>query len=83
MDDTAAESLLVDEREFGARVGRQCRVAPTEDDPPDEQREFVDQPGDERLCCEIRATDQGRVPRTSKWRSSRVFAVVGAARVEE
>ena len=58
MDDAAAESVLVDELEIGAGVGWQCGVAPTEDDWPDEQGELVDQPGDESLCCEVRATDQ-------------------------
>ena len=58
MDDTAAESVLVDELKIGARLGRQCGVAPTEDDRPDEQGQLVDQPGDESLCCEVRATDQ-------------------------
>ena len=58
VDDAAAESVLVDELEIGAGVGWQCGVAPTEDDWPDEQGELVDQPGDESLCCEVRATDQ-------------------------
>ncbi|MGH9191560.1 MAG: hypothetical protein ACRDZ0_03685, partial [Acidimicrobiales bacterium] len=35
--DAVAESALVEERELGARVGRQRRLAPTEDDGPDEQ----------------------------------------------
>ena len=46
-----------DELKVGARLGRQCGVAPTEDDWPDEQGQLVDQPGDECLCCEVRATD--------------------------
>lgn len=58
MDDAVAESVLIDEREIGARLGRQRGVAPTEDDGPDEQGELIDQPGDERLCCEGRAADQ-------------------------
>ena len=79
VDDAAAESVLVDELEIGARLGRQCRVAPTEDDRPDEQGQLVD----ESLCCEVRATDQQirtggsfQLVYTlgSKWRSSRVFA---------
>jgi hypothetical protein len=57
VDDAAAESVLVDELEIGVGVGWQCGVAPTEDDWPDEQGELVDQPGDESLCCEVRATD--------------------------
>ena len=32
--------------------------APTEDDWPDEQGQFVDQPSDESLGCQVRATDQ-------------------------
>ncbi len=92
MDDAAAESVLVDELEIGARVVRQCEVPPTEDDWPDEQGKLVDQARDESLGCEVRATDQ-QIPTAaafrsstalgSKWRSSRVFAVNGAAKVEE
>jgi hypothetical protein len=58
VDDAAAEPVLVDELKIGARVGRQCRVAPTEDDRPDEQGQLVDQPGDESLYCEVRTTHQ-------------------------
>jgi hypothetical protein len=58
VDDVAAEPVLVDEFKIGARVGRQCGVAPTEDDRADEQGELVDQSGDESLCCEARATYQ-------------------------
>ena len=50
--------MLVDELKIDARVVRQRGVAPTEDDRPDEQGHLVDQPGDESLCCEVRATDQ-------------------------
>ena len=45
MYDAVAESALVEERELGARVGQQRRVAPTEDDGPDEQLALVNQPG--------------------------------------
>src|SRR5580700_11422007 len=58
VDDAAAESVLVDELEIGAKVVWQCGVATTEDDWPHEQGELVDQPGDESLCCKVRATDQ-------------------------
>ena len=58
VDDAAAESVLVDELKIGARVGRQRRVAPTEEEGPYEQGQLVDQPGGERLPCEVRATDQ-------------------------
>ena len=50
--------MLVDELKIGVRVGRECGVAPTEGDWPDEQRELVDQPGAESLCCEVWAADQ-------------------------
>ena len=92
MYDAVAESALVEERELGARVGRQRRVAPTEDDGPDEQLALVDQPGPERLRREVRTSDEeiasGRglqlVYRAgSKWRSSRVLPVDTAARVVE
>jgi hypothetical protein len=84
--------VLVEELEFGAHVGRQCGIAPTEDDWPDEQLELVDQSGHESLCCEVRATTSRSLLAAavrsctaleSNWRSSRVFAVDGAARVEE
>jgi len=42
--DAVGESALVEERELGARVGRQRRLAPTEDDGPDEQVALVNQP---------------------------------------
>lgn len=42
VDDAAAESVLVDELKIGASVGRQCGLAPTEDDWPDEQGQLVD-----------------------------------------
>ncbi len=58
MDDAAAEPVLVDELQIDAHVGRQCGGAPTEDDWPDEQGQFVDQPSDESLGCQVRATDQ-------------------------
>ena len=58
VDGAAAEPVLVDELEIGACAGRQCGVAPTEDDWPDEQDQLVDQPGGESLRCEVRATDQ-------------------------
>lgn len=58
VDDAAAESVLLDELKIGARVGRQCGLAPTEHDWPDEQGQLVDEPGDESLCFEVRATDQ-------------------------
>ena len=45
MYDAVAESALVEELELGARVGRQRRLAPTEDDGPDEQVALVNQPG--------------------------------------
>src|SRR5918995_6281304 len=54
--DAVAEAVLVEELEVGAHVGRQCGLAPTEDDWPDEQLELVDQSGHESLCCEVRAT---------------------------
>ena len=84
--------MLVEELEVGASAGRQCRLTPTEDDWPDEQGQLVDQPGDESLCCEVRATDQQIAPGGGlqveyragvEVRSSRVFAVGGASRVEE
>ena len=49
VDDAAAESVLVDELEVGARVDRQCGVAPTEDDWPDEQG----QPRHHRSCIAV------------------------------
>src|SRR5213080_1509399 len=56
MYDAVAESALVEERELGARVGRQRRLAPTEDDEPDEQVALVNQPGLESLCREVRTS---------------------------
>ncbi len=55
MYDAAAAPVLVDERQIGARIGRQCGGAPTEDDWPDEQGQLVDQAGDESLRCHVRA----------------------------
>lgn len=75
MDDAAAESVLIDECEIDAHGGRQCGVALTEDDWPDEEGEFVDQPGDERLCREGRAADQEIRPGSG-------FQVVNRADVE-
>ena len=92
MDDAVAESVLVEELEIGARVGRQCGVAPTEDDWPDEQGSSSTSPATRACAARFGPPTKdpywrrpsGRVPRSgSKWRSSRVFAVGGAARVEE
>jgi hypothetical protein len=58
VDDAAAEPVLVDELKIGACDGGQCGIAPSEDDWPDEEGQLVDEPGDESLCCESRATDQ-------------------------
>ncbi len=84
--------MLVEELEVGARVGRECGIAPTEDDWPDEELELVDQPCHESLCRKVRATHD-EIPAGgglqvvyrpgSKWRSRRVFAVDVTARVEE
>ena len=92
MDDAAAEAVLLDELQFDAHLGWQCGSAPTEDDWPDEQGQFVDQASVESLGRQVRATDQ-QIPTGgglqvayrggSKWRSRRVFAVRGAASVEE
>jgi hypothetical protein len=57
VDDATAKSVLLEENEIDARVDRQCGVAPAEDDRPDEQGHLVDQPGGERLRCEVRAAD--------------------------
>jgi hypothetical protein len=54
--DAVAESALVEELELGERVGRECRLAPTEDYGPDEQVALVDQPGFECLCREVRTS---------------------------
>src|SRR6186997_1889664 len=56
--DTVAESVFVEKLQAGTHVGRQRGVASAEDDRPDEQLELVDQPGHERLCCQVRATDE-------------------------
>ena len=56
--DAVAEPVLVDELQVDAQVGRQRGGAPTEDDWPDEQDQFVDQPSDESLGGQVRATDQ-------------------------
>jgi hypothetical protein len=62
VNDTVAESVLVEKLELGTRVGGQRGFPPPEDDRPDEQLELVDQPGHESLCCEVRAThDEIRV----------------------
>src|SRR5215203_5257863 len=58
VDDAAAEPVLVDERQIDPQVARQGGGAPTEDHWPDEQGHFVDQPGDESLGGQVRATDQ-------------------------
>jgi len=62
--DAVAESALVEESELGTRVGRERRVAPTEEHGPDEQVALVDQPGLESLRCEVRTShheiDSGR-----------------------
>jgi hypothetical protein len=47
--DAVAESALVEELELGARVGRQCRLEPTEHNGPDEQVALINQPGPESL----------------------------------
>jgi hypothetical protein len=46
VDDAAGESVLIDELKIGARLGRQCGVAPTKYDWPDKQVQLVDQPSD-------------------------------------
>ena len=58
VDDTVAESALVEQLELDAPVDRQRRLAPIEDDRPDEQLALVDQPGLESLCREVRASHQ-------------------------
>src|SRR5579862_1474888 len=54
--DAVTESALVEELQLGARVGRQCRIAPTEENGPDEQVKLVDQPGLESLCRQVRTS---------------------------
>ena len=56
VDDAVAEAALVEELELGARVGRQRRLAPTEDDGPDEQVELVNEPRVDRLCRKVRTS---------------------------
>src|SRR3954469_15759878 len=58
LHDTVVESVLFEELESGAQVGRECAVAPTQDDWPHEQSELVDQPGRKCLCCQVRAPHQ-------------------------
>ena len=58
VDYAAAEPVLIDELQIDARVGPQCGRAPTEDGWPDKQRQFVDQPSNESLGCQTRATSQ-------------------------
>jgi hypothetical protein len=71
---------------------RQCGLAAAEDDWPDEQLELVDQPAT-RACAARVGPPTRRSLLTapfrscpalgSRWRSRRVFAVDGAARLEE
>src|SRR4051794_16415100 len=56
--DAVAESVLVEEIEVGAHVGRECGLAATEDHWPDEQSELVDQSGHEGRCREAGATHE-------------------------
>ena len=55
VDDAATESMLVDELQIDARVGRQRGGAPTEHDWPHEQCQFDDHPSDDSLRCQVRA----------------------------
>jgi hypothetical protein len=95
--DAVSESALIEELEVGARVGRQRRLAATDDHGPHEQLALVNQAGLESLRREVR-TSYGEIAagrglqllyRSSctavglKWRSSRVLAVDTAARVVE
>ena len=82
MNDAVAEPVLVDERQIGARIGRQCGGAPADDDWPGEQGQLVDEAGDESLRCQVRAPIntslsaaalRSRTALAEKWRSSRVF----------
>jgi len=80
MYDAVGESVLVEELEVGAHVGRQCGLAPTEDEWPDEQLELVDQTGHESLCCEVRTTHKeiptgGRFQAVRSERAARVESV--------
>ena len=50
--------MHLEEYKITAPVDRPCGFAPAEDDWPDEQGHLVDEPGDERLRCDVRATDE-------------------------
>jgi hypothetical protein len=70
VNDAAAESVLVGQLEIDAR-SRAVRVAPAEDDRPDEQGHLVDQAGGKRLCREIRDTDEKTSSNASQPSSTR------------
>lgn len=56
--DATVESMHLEEYKITAPVDRPCGFAPAEDDWPVEQGHLVDEPGDERLRCDVRATDE-------------------------
>src|SRR3954468_353565 len=60
--DTVGEPALVEELEIGAHVGRQCRLASTEQHGPDEQGTLIHQPSVESLGREVRTSHDEIAP---------------------